>query len=50
MVEIPKATNIRLEIGFSKALPEPAHIIVYGEVDGVIEIDRSRQVITDFTT
>ena len=50
MVEIPKATNIRLEINFAKPLPQPAHIIVYGELDGVIEIDRSRQVITDFTT
>ena len=50
MIEIPKATNIRLEIGFSQPLPEPAHIIVYGELDGMIEIDRSRQIITDFTT
>jgi len=38
------------EIGFSQPLPEPAHIIVYGELDGMIEIDRSRQIITDFTT
>ena len=43
-----KTGNLRLEVTFAKPLPEPVHIIVYGEQDGMIEIDRARQVITDF--
>ena len=49
-VEIPKASNLRLEINFGKALVSPVHIIAYGESDGMIEIDQARQVITDFTS
>ena len=49
MVELPKSVSLRLEIGFSKPLNDPAHIIIFGEQDSLIEIDKSRQVITDFT-
>ena len=45
-----KSGNIRLEVTFAKPLPEPVHVIVYGEQDGLIEIDRARQVITDFAS
>ena len=47
-VELLKSGSLRLEVGFAKPLPDPVHIIVYGELDGTIEIDRARQVITDF--
>ena len=44
-----KSGNLRLEVTFSKALPEPVHVIVYGEQDGLVEIDKARQVISDFS-
>ncbi|KAL8618574.1 hypothetical protein ACOMHN_021843 [Nucella lapillus] len=33
---------------FAKALPNPVLILVYGELDRLIEVDKSRQVLTDF--
>lgn len=49
MVEPLKTGSLRLEIGFSKPLPNPVHILTYGQFDGMIEIDKARQVLTDFT-
>ena len=47
-VEMPRVGSLRLEIGFKKPLPEPIHIICLGESDGMIQIDKARQVLTDF--
>ena len=49
LVEPLKTGSIRLEIGFGEPLPNPVHILTYGQFDGIIEIDESRQVLTDFT-
>lgn len=49
-VELLKTGNLRIEISFAKPLPEPIHVIVLGELDGMIEIDKSRRVLTDFTS
>ena len=48
--ELVKSGALRLELKFSQPLPQPIHVLVYGELDTVIEIDRSRQVLTDFST
>ena len=48
--ELIKSGNLRLELKFSEALPAPIHVIVYGEIDSIIEINKSREVITDYTT
>jgi len=40
--------NLRIEIGFSQALTESVNIIVYAELDNVIEMDRNRNVLVDF--
>ena len=50
IVEPLKTGSIRLEIGFGEPLPNPVHILTYGQFDGILEIDESRQVLTDFTT
>lgn len=47
--ELVKSGALRLELKFSEALDEPVMVIVYAEMDGMIEIDRSRQILTDFT-
>ena len=44
-----KHGNLRLEIHFSQALAETINVIVYAEFDNVLEIDRSRNVIFDYT-
>ncbi|KAK7098204.1 hypothetical protein V1264_002556 [Littorina saxatilis] len=46
--ELVKSGALRLELKFNEALPVPVMVIVYGEMDSMIEIDRSRQVLTDF--
>lgn len=43
-----KKGNIRLELKFSQALPNPVNVVVYGEYDSAIKIDKNRSVITDF--
>ena len=48
--ELVKSGALRLELKFSQALAQPVHVLVYGELDSMIEIDRSRQVLTDFST
>lgn len=47
--ELVKSGALRLELKFSDTLPNPVHVIVFGELDSMIEIDRSRQVLTDFS-
>lgn len=49
-IELVKSGNIRLELKFGKALTAPIHVIVYGELDSIIEINNSRQILTDFTS
>ena len=49
MVEPLKTGSIRLEISFAKPLPNPVHILTYGQFDGLLEIDASRQVIVDLS-
>ena len=48
VVEPVKSGNLRLEVSFAKALEQPIHALIYAESDGLIEIDRARQIITDF--
>ncbi len=40
--------NVRIEMGFDDALTETVNCLVYAEFDNVIEIDRHRNVSTDF--
>ncbi|GFO17928.1 hypothetical protein PoB_004443300 [Plakobranchus ocellatus] len=48
-VELLKSGVVRLEARFSQALQQPIHVIVYAERDGLLEIHRSREVLSDFT-
>ncbi|KAL8570941.1 hypothetical protein ACOMHN_023613 [Nucella lapillus] len=46
--ELVKSAPLRLELKFAKALPNLVVVLVYGELDRHIEVDKSRQVLTDF--
>lgn len=46
--EMVKSGTLCLELRFAQALDQPLQVIVYGELDSVLEIDRSRQILTDF--
>lgn len=48
-VELLKSGSLRLELKFNTALPEPVVVIAYAELDALLEIDRSRQILSDFT-
>ncbi|XP_072152548.1 uncharacterized protein F54H12.2-like [Bemisia tabaci] len=41
--------SLRIELRFSDALAEATTVITYAEFDNVIEIDKSRNVITDYS-
>jgi hypothetical protein len=43
-----KHGSIRMDIHFKHPLPQTVNVIVYSEYDNLIQIDRARNVITDF--
>jgi hypothetical protein len=45
-----KTGNVRLEVFFNKPVPATINVIVYGEFQNVLEIDRNRNIFYDFTT
>jgi hypothetical protein len=47
-VDLIKHGTIRMEIHFKTALEATVNAIVYAEYDNVIQIDRARNVLTDF--
>lgn len=44
-----KHGSVRIEVRFAKSLATTINCIVYAEYDNIIEIDSTRQVITDFS-
>lgn len=48
--EMPKAGPLTLEFKFNTPTPEPLQVIVYAEHDGIIEISKTRQVLTDYAS
>lgn len=42
--------SLRVDIQFSKALKEPICVIVFGEFDSLIEIDKNRNVSLDYSS
>ena len=45
-----KKGNLRLEIKFSTALAASVNVVVYAEFDDLVEIDKNRNVLFDFST
>lgn len=46
--EMIRSGALSLEVKFSAALAAAVQVLVYAELDSVLEIDRSRQILTDF--
>ena len=42
--------SVRLMLKFAEALPHTISVVAYAEYENVIEIDRNRNVIFDFTS
>ena len=40
--------NLRMDAAFSTGLAAPVNVIVYAEYDNVLQIDRARNILTDF--
>ena len=40
--------NLRIEIHFAAALAQTVNVVVYGEFEAVLEIDKGRNVIYDY--
>ena len=49
LFELVKSGALRLEMKFTQPLQRSVTVVVWAELDSVIEIDRSRQVLTDFS-
>ena len=49
LFELVKSGALRMELKFTNALPRSVTVVVWAEMDSVIEIDRTRQVLTDFS-
>jgi hypothetical protein len=47
--QLIKQDNLRVEIHFADALTETSNVVLYAEFDNVIEIDRNRQVLFDYS-
>ena len=47
--QLSKEGHLRLEIQFTNALANAINVIVYGEFDNIIEIDRNRQLLFDYS-
>ena len=46
---VRKNGNLRMEVHFAKPAQKPLNIIIYAEFENIIEIDKKRNVIFDFT-
>lgn len=47
--EMGKSGPVSVEFKFAKTTPEPLQVIIYAEQDSVLEISKTRQVLTDYT-
>ena len=45
-LNLVKRANVRLELRFSKPLPETVNVVVYAEHPSLFEVDRSRNIIS----
>ena len=45
-----KEGNVRVDMKFGVALPNTINVIVYAEFENIVEIDRARNVISDFSS
>jgi hypothetical protein len=48
--QLIKQGNLRVEIHFAEALAGIINVVLYAEFDNVIEIDRNRQVLFDYSS
>ena len=46
---INKRGNLRLDLKFGTALPTTTNLLIYAEFDNIIEIDKNRNILYDFT-
>ena len=45
---VRKLENVTINLKYSNALTETNDLILYGECDGVLQIDADRNVVTDY--
>ena len=48
-IELVQSGSVRLEMKFDEALAEAVHVLVYAELDSMIEITKGREIVTDYT-
>ncbi|XP_041478872.1 uncharacterized protein F54H12.2-like [Lytechinus variegatus] len=46
---LKKQGNLRLEMHFRKSIPSGVNIVVYAEFDNILEIDRARNILFDYS-
>ena len=46
---LAKEGSVRVELKFANALPNTINVIAYAEFESIIEINREKQVLIDYT-
>lgn len=49
-ISLPKTGSLRIDVRFTQALAESVTAVIFAEFDGMIEIDKNRNVVTDFSS
>ena len=49
LFELVKSGALRMELKFDAPLAQSVTVVVWAEMDSVLEIDRNRTVLTDFS-
>lgn len=49
-ISLPRTGSMRIDVKFKNALTESVTLIIYSEFDNLIEIDKNRAVITDYSS
>ena len=49
-LSLPRQGSLRIDLQFAKQLPEAVSMIIYAEFDSIIEIDRRRNIICDYSS
>jgi len=47
--DLAKSGSVRLEVKFADALPAAVTLIAYAEHENLLEIDRNRNIVYDFS-
>lgn len=49
-ISLPKTGSLRIDVRFAHALNQSITAVIFAEFDGMIEIDKNRNIVTDYSS